>query len=58
VISLHYGPLFFFPAVLDFGNAGPEEAKNLAGQKASALIQIRLALSSLEKSRLLVKEKM
>src|SRR5439155_7849942 len=33
VISSHYGPLFFFPAALDFGNAGLEEAKNLAWQK-------------------------
>jgi len=42
--------LFLSPAPLvRFWIAGPEEAKNLAGQKGLRLIQIRLASASLEK---------
>jgi hypothetical protein len=37
------------------GIAGREEAKNLSGGNVLCLIQIRLATSSLEKVRLLVK---
>jgi hypothetical protein len=44
-----------FPAPLHVWNAGPEKAKNLAGQKVLRLIQIRLAPPSLKKSRLPVK---
>jgi hypothetical protein len=37
-----------FPAKLLFGIAGPEEAKNLAGENVLRLIQIRLTTSSFE----------
>jgi len=40
---------FFPPLRLISAVAGPEEAKNLAGQKFVRLIQIRLATSSFEK---------
>jgi hypothetical protein len=39
----------FFPAELDFGIAGPEEAKNHSGEMSLRLIQIRLATLSLAK---------
>jgi hypothetical protein len=39
----------FHSPLYDFGVAGPEETKNLAG-KALRLIQIRLAIPSLEKT--------
>ena len=40
---------FFFPAALILRFAGPEGAKNLAGQNVLRLIQIRLTASSLDK---------
>jgi hypothetical protein len=40
---------FPFPRYVDFGNAGPEKAKNLAGKTVLRLIQIRLATPSLIK---------
>jgi hypothetical protein len=40
---------FHFPAELDLGIAGPEEAKNPAGEKVLRLIRARLATLSLEK---------
>jgi len=46
---------FFSPLRLDFGTAGPEETKNLAGQNVLRLIQIRLTTPSLEKTRQPVK---
>jgi hypothetical protein len=42
-------PFLSFPAVLIQLAAGPDEAKNLAGQKGLRLIQIRLATPSLQK---------
>ena len=38
-----------FPRYVDFGIAGPEETKNLAGENVLRLIQIRLATPSFEK---------
>ena len=45
----------FFSPLVDSAIAGPEEAKNLSGEKVLRLIQIRLTTPSLEKSRQLVK---
>ena len=47
---------FLFPATLILRFAGPEGAKNLAGE-VLRLIQIRLARPILKKSHLLVKKK-
>jgi hypothetical protein len=41
--------LRFLPRWVDFGVAGPEEAKNLAGQKSSAGFGLVLATPSFEK---------
>jgi len=40
---------FFFPAELLLESAGPEEAKNLAGEKVLRLIQIHLTTVEFEK---------
>jgi hypothetical protein len=44
---------FLFPARVNFENAGPEEAKNLAGQWTLRLIQIRLLGANVAKISLL-----
>src|SRR5262245_35550874 len=44
-----------FPAGYICGVAGPEEAKNVAGQKFSAVIRIRIATPSLRNLRQLFK---